>query len=301
MNKFPDSIVGAIYIFISAFAYATQTTLGKFAFSAGLTPESLLLLRYILTTLFLTPYLIFKKTAVIDKSPPVLLQAFLFAAEGLLFFYALQYLSASITVVVFFSHPVLVAILGSIIFKDKLHTHFILGLILAISGVTMVSGLLGGAVQFSALGLLLIIAAAVVYSIYSLISQKNVRTVTPLVITNTLAVGSMIVLLVVYHDISFLSRLSMEQLLIALVMTILNTILAVVFFLKGVQKMGASRATLLGTLEPVLAMLLAFSLLGESLSRIQMMGAFMVFISIFLAVYPARNSSLTSTHSSGIT
>ncbi len=298
--KLSDPITGAIYIFISAFAYATQTILGKFAFSAGLTPESLLLLRYIFTAAVLTPYLFFSKSAVIDKSPAVLLQAFLFAVEGLLFFYALQHLSASITVVVFFSHPVLVAIIGSILFKEKLHWHFILGLILAISGITLVSGILGGAVKLSALGMALIIAAAVIYTIYSLISQKNVCTVSPLVITNTLAAGSMIVLLALFHDISFIQRLSGEQIAIALAMTVLNTLIAVIFFLKGVKKIGASRATLLGTLEPVLAMLLAFSLLGESFSRVQLTGAFMVFISIFLAVYPAR-SSHHSNSSSGIT
>ncbi len=292
MNKLPDSIIGAIYILISAFAYATQTTLGKLAFSAGLTPESLLMLRYIFTAAILTPYLAYKKSAVIDNSPLVLLQAFIFAVEGLLFFYSLQHLSASVTVVVFFSHPVLVAITGSIMFKEKLHWHFIMGLILAISGVALVSGILGGVVELSAIGLALIITAAVFYTAYSLISQKNVRTVSPLTITNTLALGSMIVLLAIFHNLSFLGRLTLEQIMITLAMTILNTIIAVFFFLKGVQKIGASRATLLGTLEPVLAMLLAFSLLGESLSRIQMIGAILVFISIFLAVYPSSSSGI---------
>lgn len=289
MNKLSDPLIGAIYIFISAFAYATQTVLGKFAFSAGLTPDSLLLLRYFFTAAFLTPYLLFSKRAVIDKSPPVLLQAFLFAMEGLLFFYALQHLSASITVVVFFSHPVLVAITSSLIFKEKLHFHFIMGLVLAISGVTLVSGMVGGVVKISAMGLVLIMSASVVYTIYSLISQRNVRTVSPLTITNTLAVGSMIILLILFHDLSFLGSVSMDQLIIVLAMSILNTLVAVVFFLKGVEKIGASRATLLGTLEPVLAMLLAFSLLGDNLSRVQLIGAFLVFISIFLAVYPSSS------------
>ncbi len=301
MNKFPDSIIGAIYILISAFAYATQTTLGKLAFSAGLTPESLLMLRYIFTAAILTPYLVYNKIAVIDKSPLVLLQAVIFAVEGILFFYALQYLSASITVVVFFSHPVLVAITGSIIFREKLRGHFIMGLILAISGVILVSGMLGGVLMLSVTGMALIIAAAIFYTVYSLISQKNVRTISPLTITNTLASGSMIILLVLFHDLSFWGRLSLEQIIITLAMTILNTIIAVVFFLKGVQKIGASRATLLGTLEPVLAMLLAFFLLGESLSRIQMIGAILVFISIFLAVYPSNRTRSSNSSNRGIT
>ncbi len=289
MNKLPDPLIGVVYIFISAFAYATQTTLGKLAFYAGLSPESLLMLRYMFTVAILTPCLAYKKVAVVDKSPLILLQAFLFALEGLCFFYALQYLSASITVVVFFSHPVLVAIASSIFLKEKLHWRFIMGLILAISGVSLVSGILGGVGKLSAVGMALIIAAALFYTIYSLISQKTVRATSPLTITNTLASGSMIVLLFLFHDLSFLGNLSLEQILITLAMTVLNTIIAVVFFLKAIQKIGASRATLLGTLEPVLAMLLAFTLLGESLSPVQMIGAGLVLISIFLAVYPSKN------------
>ncbi|NLO21915.1 MAG: DMT family transporter [Syntrophomonadaceae bacterium] len=287
LSRLSDSILGAIYIFISAFAYATQTILGKYAFAAGLNPESLLILRFAFTSALLTPYLLLMRIPVIDKSPLVLIQALLFAVEGIMFFYALSQLSASITIVIFFCHPVLVAIMGSIIFKEKLHLYFIWGLLLAVSGVTLVSGVAAGLGQLSPLGLLLIIGSALSYTIYSLISQNIVVKVSPLSITNTLTLGSLLVLLLLFHDLSFLSALTIKSVALVLLMTVLNTLIAVVFFLKGVQKLGAARATLLGTLEPVLAVLLAFTLLNESLSPIQFLGAGLVFLSIFLAVYPS--------------
>jgi drug/metabolite transporter (DMT)-like permease len=94
LSHLSDSILGIIYIFISAFAYATQTILGKYAFAAGLSPESLLILRFAFTTILLTPYLLIRKIPVIDRSPLVLIQTMLFAVEGLLFFYALSQLAA---------------------------------------------------------------------------------------------------------------------------------------------------------------------------------------------------------------
>jgi len=281
-----DSITGVIYISISAFAYATQTILGKFAFAAGLTPESMLLLRYLFTALLLTPYLLFRGLPFMNRSPLVLVQSLLFVLEGLLFFHALQHLPASITIVVFFSHPVLVAILGSMVFKEKLHFHFVLGLLLAVGGVILVSGIADGVGELSVPGLILVILAAVSYTIYSLISQKNVRSISPLTITNTLAIGSLILLLFMFHDLNFLSTLSLQGVSLVLMMTVFNTIIAVVFFLQGIKKLGAAKATLLGTLEPVLAMFLAFSFLGESLSPIQIWGALLVFFSTVLAVYP---------------
>lgn len=289
MSHLSDSILGVIYIFISAFAYATQTILGKYAFAAGLSPESLLILRFAFTTILLTPYLLIRKIPVIDRSPLVLIQTMLFAVEGLLFFYALSQLAASITIVIFFCHPVLVAIIGSIIFKEKLHWYFIGGLLLAVSGVALVSGLTGGWGQLSPLGLLLIIGSALAYTTYSLISQKSVIKVSPLSITNTLTLGSLLIILLLFHDLSFISALSLKSVGLVLLMTVLNTLIAVVFFLKAVQKIGAARATLLGTLEPVLAMLLAFTLLKECLTPIQLLGAGLVFFSIFLAVYPSSS------------
>jgi len=60
LNKLPDPIIGAVYIIISACAYASQSILGKFAYESGLTPESVLILRYTFTAILLTPYLLLK-------------------------------------------------------------------------------------------------------------------------------------------------------------------------------------------------------------------------------------------------
>lgn len=284
MNKLPDPIIGAIYMIISACAYATQSILGKFAYESGLTPESLLILRYLFTAILITPYLLFRRISIIARSPLVIMQAVLWVVNGLCFFHALKYLSASVAVVVFFCHPVLVAITAAVTFKEKLTSRLIFGLVSAVTGVICISGLLGGVGVMSSLGLLFIIISALLYTIYSLISQRSVVMVSPMAITNSLAIVGVVILLLFYHDLGFVYSLTFQQGSIALAMAVLNTVLAVVFFLKGVQKIGAARATLLGTLEPVLAMVLAFFLLGETLTIIQVIGAVLIIFSMFMAV-----------------
>ncbi|NMC27229.1 MAG: DMT family transporter, partial [Syntrophomonadaceae bacterium] len=94
-----------------------------------------------------------------------------------------------------------------------------------------------------------------------------------------------------YRDLAALSHITTAQFGIALAMAVLNTLLAVLFFLKGLKRIGASRATLLSTAEPVFCLLMAYIVLGESLSLRQMTGSAMVLASMLLTVY-ARPASL---------
>lgn len=282
LKNLSDQVKGSIYICLSALVYATLPILTKFAYSAGLQPDNILLIRYIFTFIILSLYLrLVKRKSILNKSPLAIIQGILMITQGLLFFYALCYLSAGLAIVIFFSHPILVAVAALPLFKEKLNLHLVLGLLLAITGVGLISGLTSGAINLSPRGLLLIILCSVCYTIYSLIAQMNVSRISPLTLTNTFA---LIAIVVLYRDFSFVYSLNLEQLTIGFAMAILNTVLSVVLFLKGVQKIGASRATLISTLEPVFTLLLAFLLLGEIFSPLELFGSLLVLISMFLAV-----------------
>lgn len=285
LKNLSDQVKGSIYICLSALVYATLPILTKFAYSTGLQPDNILLIRYIFTFIILSLYLrLVKRKSILNKSPLAIIQGILMITQGLLFFYALCYLSAGLAIVIFFSHPILVAVAALPLFKEKLNLNLVLGLLLAITGVGLISGLTSGAINLSPRGLLLIILCSVCYTIYSLIAQMNVSRISPLTLTNTFALIAIVVLFVLYRDFSFVYSLNLEQLTIGFAMAILNTVLSVVLFLKGVQKIGASRATLISTLEPVFTLLLAFLLLGEIFSPLELFGSLLVLISMFLAV-----------------
>jgi drug/metabolite transporter (DMT)-like permease len=88
-----------------------------------------------------------------------------------------------------------------------------------------------------------------------------------------------------YSDLGFIKHLTGQQILITITMAIMNTLMAVLFFLKGLQKIGASRATLISTAEPVFCLLMAFFILGETLTPLELLGSSLVFTSMLLAVY----------------
>ena len=282
-----EELKGSLYIFCSASMYSTLPILGKFAYSAGLVPSSVLLLRYFFSFILLALLIkLFQHGPVLSWSPLIAAQGIFLTGSGLLYFYALKTLSAGLTTVILFAHPVLVAVLAIFIFKEKFVPRLFVGLVLALVGLGLISGLGGSANNLSPSGMFFAILACICYAIYSLIGQKTVSSAGTLSITATLSLLAVLIIMPIYHnDLDFVYSLTLEQILIALSIALMNTLLAVFFFLKGLQKIGASRATLISTVEPVLCLLIAYLVLDETLTRLELIGSILVIISMLLAVY----------------
>ncbi|MDF7041568.1 DMT family transporter, partial [Escherichia coli] len=56
----------------------------------------------------------------------------------------------------------------------------------------------------------------------------------------------------------------------------LSTVVAILTFFAGLQKLGAAQASMLSTLEPVVTVLFAALLLGESIAPMQMAGGALI-------------------------
>jgi len=278
---------GSAYILFSALMYATLPILVKIAYAAGLGPDSTLLLRYLFSFILLGGLVKFCiHGRLLSLSPMVVAQGIFLTSSGLFYFFALETLSAGLTTVIFFTHPVMVAILTILIFKEKFIPRLFVGLALALTGIALISGLLGGGHDLSVRGITWALLACLCYTFYSLIGQKTLAVNDPLSITATLSLLAVIIIIPAYHsDLGLILHLTRQQILITLAMAVMNTLLAVLFFLKGVQKVGASRATLISTAEPVFCLLMAFFMLKETLTPIELIGSVLVFISMLLAVY----------------
>lgn len=286
MKKIPQQVSGLIYVTGSAFMYATMPLLGKFAFAAALEPSQVLLLRFAFSFMLLAPYLILmKKNIPFSKSPLVWLQGVLIVADSLLYFHSLLNLSVNLVTVLLFSYPAMVALMALVFYKEKLSWRHVLTIILALTGVALVSGIATGPLQVSGRGMALVLGAAFCYALYSLLGQKTLAYTSPLVLTSNISLLGILLIPLAFRDLSFLANLNWQQLLIGMVMGLMNTVLAISLFLKGVQKIGASQASLVSIVEPVITIILAYFLLHEELAPLEIAGALLVFTSMFISVY----------------
>jgi len=58
------------------------------------------------------------------------------------------------------------------------------------------------------------------------------------------------------------------------------TMIAISFFMAGLPRIGANRASLLSTWEPVVTVLLAVIVLGDRLSLVQAVGGLLVLLAV---------------------
>jgi drug/metabolite transporter (DMT)-like permease len=272
--------------------YSTLAILGKLAYANGLGTGTTLLLRYAFSFILLSVFIkLMRQSRLLSLSLPVLIQGSFLTGSGLFFFLSLTTLSAGIATVILFTHPVLVALLSVWFFKEKLTLRMLLGLALAMLGISLISGLFGGGQSdLSVQGIIFALMACCCYTGYSLMGQKTCAVYEPLSITATISLLAVLLLIPVFpRDLTLIPYLNGTQIMITLVMAIMSTLLAILFFLKGVQKIGAAKATLISTAEPIFCLILAFFILGEKLTPIEIAGSILVFISMQLAVTHQRS------------
>ncbi|MGE5398041.1 MAG: DMT family transporter [Chitinophagales bacterium] len=281
-----QNLKGYLYVFTSALMYASLPIFGKYAFSFGLDAASTLWLRFVFSFIVLFGYLIITRRSILaSKSPLIMLQGLFLIGSGLFYFNGLKHLSAGLASVVFFTYPVIVALLSRIVLKEKWEFRFLAGLILALLGLVLVTGILGGWGTVSSLGVVLILLGSVCYALFSLIGQLTVENTNPLTLTATFSLIGILVVSSFYGgEIKSLWPFTPNQLAIGLVMALFNTTGSVSFFMKGVEKIGATKASLASIVEPAITVGLGFIFLQERLTSMQLIGGIMVLVSIVIVM-----------------
>jgi drug/metabolite transporter (DMT)-like permease len=284
--------VGPALCLASAVFFGAMPIFGRFAYEAGVTPGALLLIRFslaaalLLILLLVRPGLRRMERAPDVKGRPTLsrgltvvlafgLGAVAYAGQAGLYFSALQRLDASMLSLILYTYPVMVTVVAVLLGRDRLNRWRSLALLAACGGIVLV--LLGtGSMHLQPLGALLAFGSAVVYTSYILVSDTVVHRLSPVTLAALVMTGAAATLgveaILTGVDLSFGWRGWFWVACIALV----STVLATLAFFAGLRRTGASAASILSTLEPVVTTSLAALTLGESLSSIQIFGGILV-------------------------
>jgi len=70
--------------------------------------------------------------------------------------------------------------------------------------------------------------------------------------------------------------------LVLLAMASFSTVFPIFFLNAGIQKLGPTKASIMGTIEPVFTTILAVLFLGETLQPIQLLGGLLILVSLIL-------------------
>lgn len=198
--------------------------------------------------------------------------------------YAFEVAGVAVGTVLLYFAPSLVAIGAWLGFKHRISRIQRAALVVSLCGIAGVSGMISATGSVPGSGVLLGILAASGYASYSLVGQVLLMKHHPLVIVGvSQAIGAVVawaVTLTVHGPV--LPELTAILWTVGIT-GLLTTLVPMVLYTWALSRLGPPRASLLTTIEPVIAVGLAFAVLGETLSMIQMAGGALVVGSVVIA------------------
>ena len=272
---------------LGALAAATYGMNPLFAlplYKAGMNPDSVLFFRY----LFASPVLgimikVRGRNFKLQKKEilPLIIMGLLVALSSLTLFQSYNYMEAGIASTLLFIYPILVALIMSFVFKEKLTMQTILCILLALAGI----GLLykgGDGTTLSLTGIALVIISALSYAIYIVsVNQSTLKNVATLKLTFYILLFGLTLFLVRIDFGKSLHIVNTWYLwgnLIAL--AIFPTAISFLCTTQAIQYIGSTPTAILGALEPLTAVFFGVTIFGESLTPRLSCGIVMIILAV---------------------
>ncbi len=285
--------LGLIVTIISAVSFGAMSIFAKFAYDGGANVPTVLFLRFTLAALFFWGYLLLIKRDFEPYPWLVTLKLFLLGALGYgsmsaFFFLAVNRIPASLAGMLLYLYPALVTI-TTIVLKQETYTRQKgIALLITSLGLILVLGTSFEGIDF--LGILFGIGAACTYTIYIVTGSNVLRVLEPIKATTYIITGAAstyILFGLTTKNLSF-NFTSLAWLTISGIVLI-STVVAILFFWLGVQMVGAARASIISSIEPLITVILAWFAFGEMLLPIQLAGGVLIILGVFVLQYPGKN------------
>ena len=184
--------------------------------------------------------------------------------------------------------PIFIILFGAFLNVEKVTSRIVQGVILSFIGVVMIVLGTGNSLTFSnqsLLGDLLIVANPICWSIYTVLSKPMLKEYSPLTLTAvTMAIGAVPLVLVGIPSLGTQNwaEISTSSWVGLGFSAFLAIGLGYVIWYTGVSRIGSAKTSLYDNLVTVFAVASAWIILSESMTWIQILGAVLVFGSLYL-------------------
>ncbi|WP_242521591.1 DMT family transporter [Motiliproteus sp. SC1-56] len=208
----------------------------------------------------------------------------------------LQSTQASNAVLLQSAVPVLILVFSRFLLGQRIGGLQLLGVTISLSGVAVLvaGGSLAGLLSLQANpGDLWILAAGTSWALYSVCLNWRPRTLAPLTLLGTtILVGALLLLpFYLWEAQSRVPEWHVDNILLIGYVALFPSVLAYIFWNRGVAELGAARAGIFFHLMPVSGLILSAIFLGEVVQAYHLAGIALIFSGLFLANRFARGKT----------
>ena len=281
--------------------WALNVSVTRYVLTHGFRPLAYASIRYALAALLAALFVLVleRSLAVHGRRAWTLIgvAALFLLANQICFVYSLKLASATTVSLIMGTTPIFAALFASVVGLEKLSGRFWIATAASFGGVALVALGSGGALSSDLGGELLAVGLSASWAAYSVCLTPLMGRYSPYRISGLVLLPMTAVLLLVsigalgdqnYGELPALDWLGLAYAVVG------PLVLTNVLWFTAIRRVGPSRATLFGNLQPFLAVVIAVLLLSESLSSLQVAGGVLIAAGIVTGRVESRGRELVA-------
>ncbi len=282
-----DIVKGYLCAFISAFTYGLiPLFMIPIKKAESFSVDATLFYRFLIASGAILLFLCYQKQRLrisLREGLIMSILGLLYALSAEFLFLAYDYLSPGIASTIFFSYPIIVALVLVLFYKEKITIPTILSLLLVVAGIGVLSIKEGSTINYIGLGISLL--GALVYALYILIINKvrieasgvkisfySMLFSSLYFLVKTLILGESIAI----PSLSLVGDITL--------FAIITTSLSLVALVYAVRYIGSTPTAIMGAFEPIVAVLISVGLFGEALTSSLIIGGMVIIAGVLIDI-----------------
>lgn len=177
---------------------------------------------------------------------------------------------------------IFIIFLGIFFLKEKLHSHDIAGMMIALGGAFAISFANG---DYLATGVVVALAASFAIAVHQVMSKVYVKRINVLTLVSLRTLYTALFLLIYAAVFSKLQPFPLEQIPFLLIAVIVNALFGFVFFYKALELLDVSKVAIIRTLDPFVVVVYALVLFHTLPTFNEFVGGTFVVIGVLVTMY----------------
>ena len=272
---------------VAADSYGLNPLFALPLYGAGLGPDSVLFYRYLLAVVMLGSLMIFRRQSfALTRRDilPLAVMGLLFSFSSLCLFASYNYMDAGIASTILFLYPVMVAVIMSACFGERVTASTVLSILLALGGIAALQGRRRSRAgppnvpRWS--------SSSLCYAVYIVgVNRSSLRDLSTEKLTFYSLLFGLSVYLVRLRGVAGLQMIPSPLLWInAVSLALFPTIVSLVTMAGAIRRIGSTPTAILGALEPVTALFFGVLVFGERLTPRILTGVALILAAVTLII-----------------
>lgn len=283
------SIKGYFLAAIAAAAYGTNPAFAVPLYEDGMNPNTVLIFRYILGIPLLALLMWYRGISFkLDKNSlgQVAILGILMALSSLTLFDSYNYMNSGIASTLLFVYPVMVAVIMMFFFHEKNGPSLYICLLIMFAGLFLLVKPTDG-LKLSPYGCVLVMISALTYALYIVMVNVSKK-------INTIPTTKLLFYVLIFGSLLFFVNIPLGNPFIwpehginwvnLSALAIIPTLLSLACTTAAIQMIGSTPTAILGSLEPVSAVLLSVFFLKQPITVLEIVGGSLIVIATIVVI-----------------